>query len=146
MSTTKRWLDYLSAHDMVRREAHPTDRRTAFIRTDRQGPRKARFVFFRDNRDDRIDRLATVIFRSGWCGVRSGRGFASPCSGVTLCRSAYIVRSRRTQKKAETHLHQLLNEALGLVDDLGLPPEIGARLQEVIDLVEGYFGFDAAAS
>jgi hypothetical protein len=31
MSTAKRWLDYLSAHDLVRREAHPTDRRTAFI-------------------------------------------------------------------------------------------------------------------
>ena len=45
--------------------------------------------------------------------------------------------------------HQLqrqLNEALELVDELGLPPEIGARLQEVIDLVEGYFGVDPAAS
>ena len=31
MSTAKRWLDFLSAHDLVRREAHPTDRRTAFI-------------------------------------------------------------------------------------------------------------------
>jgi|SRR3954454_1987252 len=31
MSTAKRWLDYLSAHDLVRREAHPTDRRTAFV-------------------------------------------------------------------------------------------------------------------
>lgn len=31
MSTAKRWLDFLCAHDLVRREAHPTDRRTAFI-------------------------------------------------------------------------------------------------------------------
>ena len=30
-STAKRWLDYLCAHELVRREAHPTDRRTAFI-------------------------------------------------------------------------------------------------------------------
>jgi hypothetical protein len=31
---------------------------------------------------------------------------------------------------------RLLNEALGLADALGLAPEIGARLQEVIDLAE----------
>ena len=31
-------------------------------------------------------------------------------------------------------LLRLLNEALGLVDSLALPLEIGARLQEVIDL------------
>lgn len=31
MSTAKRWLDYLAAHDLVQREAHPTDRRTAFV-------------------------------------------------------------------------------------------------------------------
>jgi DNA-binding MarR family transcriptional regulator len=30
-STAKRWLDYLAAHDLVRREEHPTDRRTAFV-------------------------------------------------------------------------------------------------------------------
>ena len=44
------------------------------------------------------------------------------------------------------YLQQLLNEALGLVDDLGLSPEIGARLQEVIDLVEEYFSLDPEAS
>ena len=45
MSTAKRWLDYLSAHDLVRREAHPTDRRTAFIGlTDRA--RKKLDVYF----------------------------------------------------------------------------------------------------
>jgi hypothetical protein len=31
MSTAKRWFDYLAAHDLVRREDHPTDRRTAFV-------------------------------------------------------------------------------------------------------------------
>lgn len=31
MTTAKRWLDYLAAHDLVQREAHPTDRRTAFV-------------------------------------------------------------------------------------------------------------------
>ncbi|HSR00760.1 MAG TPA: MarR family transcriptional regulator [Sphingomicrobium sp.] len=30
-TTAKRWLDYLVAHDLVRREEHPTDRRTAFV-------------------------------------------------------------------------------------------------------------------
>ena len=30
-TTAKRWLDFLYAHDLVRREPHPTDRRTAFI-------------------------------------------------------------------------------------------------------------------
>jgi DNA-binding MarR family transcriptional regulator len=31
MTTAKRWLDFLAAHDFVRRDPHPTDRRTAFI-------------------------------------------------------------------------------------------------------------------
>ena len=35
-------------------------------------------------------------------------------------------------------LLQLLNEALSLADALALPPEIGARIQEVIDLADGY--------
>jgi hypothetical protein len=34
-------------------------------------------------------------------------------------------------------LLRLLNEALGLADTLSLPPEIGARIQEVIDLACG---------
>lgn len=34
-------------------------------------------------------------------------------------------------------LLQLLNEALALADALALPPEIGARIQEVIDLADG---------
>ena len=33
-------------------------------------------------------------------------------------------------------LTTMLDESLTLVDALGLPPEIGARLQEVIDQVE----------
>jgi hypothetical protein len=33
-------------------------------------------------------------------------------------------------------LMKLLSEALGLADRMELPPEIGARLQEVIDLAE----------
>ena len=35
-------------------------------------------------------------------------------------------------------LLRLLNEALGLADTLALPPEIGARIQEVIDLAGGW--------
>ena len=31
----------------------------------------------------------------------------------------------------------MLSEALTLADALALPPEVGARLQEVIDMVEG---------
>jgi DNA-binding MarR family transcriptional regulator len=30
-TTAKRWLDYLEAHDLVQSDAHPTDRRTAFV-------------------------------------------------------------------------------------------------------------------
>jgi hypothetical protein len=36
-------------------------------------------------------------------------------------------------------LHRLLKDALDLVDQLRLPPQIGARLQEVIDLAAGCF-------
>ena len=36
--------------------------------------------------------------------------------------------------------HRRLCEALNLADELTLPPEIGARLQEVIDLTEGCLG------
>jgi hypothetical protein len=31
MTTAKRWLDFLITHDLVRRDFHPTDRRTSFI-------------------------------------------------------------------------------------------------------------------
>jgi DNA-binding MarR family transcriptional regulator len=30
-STAKRWLEYLACHDLVERQEHPTDRRTAFV-------------------------------------------------------------------------------------------------------------------
>lgn len=30
-TTAKRWLDYLTDHDLVRREPHPTDHRTDFV-------------------------------------------------------------------------------------------------------------------
>jgi DNA-binding MarR family transcriptional regulator len=31
LTTAKRWLDFLAEHDLVRRDPHPTDRRTAFV-------------------------------------------------------------------------------------------------------------------
>jgi len=43
----------------------------------------------------------------------------------------------------EQRLRLFLNDALHLADSLELPPEIGARLQEVIDLVEGHLGPEA---
>jgi hypothetical protein len=30
-TTAKRWLDFLMSHDLVKRDFHPTDRRTSFI-------------------------------------------------------------------------------------------------------------------
>jgi DNA-binding MarR family transcriptional regulator len=30
-TTAKRWLDFLMSHDLVRRDFHPTDRRTSFV-------------------------------------------------------------------------------------------------------------------
>lgn len=41
-------------------------------------------------------------------------------------------------EEGKEQLLQLLNEALGIADALALPPEIGARIQEVIDLAGGY--------
>lgn len=40
--------------------------------------------------------------------------------------------------EGKEQLLRLLNETLNLADSLGLPPEIGARIQEVIDLAGGY--------
>ena len=39
--------------------------------------------------------------------------------------------------EGKEQLLQLLNEALAVADALALPPEIGARIQEVIDLADG---------
>lgn len=44
-------------------------------------------------------------------------------------------------EEPDSHVHiedltRLLSEALRLADQMELPPEIGARLQEVIDLAE----------
>jgi hypothetical protein len=38
--------------------------------------------------------------------------------------------------ESKQQFRQLLNEALNLADALSLPAEIGARLQEVIDLTD----------
>lgn len=40
-------------------------------------------------------------------------------------------------EEGREQLLQLLSEALGIADALELPPEIGARIQEVIDLADG---------
>lgn len=45
----------------------------------------------------------------------------------------------RKLAEGREQLLQLLNEALGLADALTLPPEIGARIQEVIDLADGSY-------
>lgn len=37
---------------------------------------------------------------------------------------------------AKDRLRQLLGDALSLVDEVNFPPEIGAKLQEVIDLTD----------
>lgn len=42
--------------------------------------------------------------------------------------------------ESKQQFRQLLNEALDLADALSLPAEIGARLQEVIDLTDNGFG------
>jgi hypothetical protein len=42
--------------------------------------------------------------------------------------------------ESKQQFRQLLNEALNLADALSLPAEIGARLQEVIDLADNGFG------
>lgn len=46
-TTALRWLDYLESQQLIARKAHPTDRRSAFCRVDRQGDRAARPIFLR---------------------------------------------------------------------------------------------------
>lgn len=77
--------------------------------------------------------------RPKWAGLRQ-----SMLGGIVMSQRVHCPQSPDAEE-GRHHLQQLLNEALGLVDNLGLSPEIGARLQEVIDLVEGYFGFDPEA-
>jgi hypothetical protein len=50
----------------------------------------------------------------------------------------YGPRPQSPDSREDKQLRQLLNQALGLADHLELPPEIGARLQEVVDMVEIY--------
>jgi predicted transcriptional regulator len=40
MTTAKRWLDYLAADGLIRRNEHPTDRRTAFVSLTAKGREK----------------------------------------------------------------------------------------------------------
>ena len=52
--------------------------------------------------------------------------------------SERLPRSRSSVgAESKQRLHSMLSEALTLADALALPPEVGARLQEVIDMVEG---------
>jgi len=80
------------------------------------------------------------VRRPKWAGLRQ-----SMLGGIVMSQRVICPQSPDPEEGGH-HLHQLLNEALDLVDNLGLPPEVGARLQEVIDLVEGYFGFDQKPS
>jgi len=61
---------------------------------------------------------------------RAGRASVRGCvmSGVPRTCASFDGCERKQ------HLCHLLDEALELIDSLGLPSEIGARLQEVIDL------------
>jgi hypothetical protein len=43
------------------------------------------------------------------------------------------------RSEGEPRLQQLLNDALAMVDSMSLPAEIGARLQEVVELTESHF-------
>jgi hypothetical protein len=42
--------------------------------------------------------------------------------------------------EGKQELQRILNDALNLADSLDFPPEIGARIQEVIDLTETCLG------
>jgi hypothetical protein len=75
-----------------------------------------------------------VVRRPKWAGLRQ-----SMLGGIVMSQRVFCPQSPNPEEGSH-QLQQLLREALELVDNLGLPPEIGARLQEVIDLVDGYFG------
>ena len=51
-------------------------------------------------------------------------------------------RDAQNRRERKLRLVRLLHEALDLADSLGLSPEVGARLQEVIDLTEASSGTD----
>lgn len=51
-------------------------------------------------------------------------------------------RDAQNPRERKLRLARLLHEALDLADSLGLSPEVGARLQEVIDLTEASSGTD----
>lgn len=73
-------------------------------------------------------------------------GGASPVSTLGGNRMSQRVPHPQSAdpQENEQRLRQLLNGALDLADSLALPPEIGARLQEVIDQVESHLGPEAA--
>lgn len=60
MSTAKRWLDYLMAHDLVVREDHPTDPQTAFIRLFDHGREQPRTIL--QPIDRRCRRESVIIY------------------------------------------------------------------------------------
>jgi len=79
-----------------------------------------------------------MVRRPKWAGLRH-----SMLGGIVMSQRVHCPQSPDAEE-AGRHLAQLLNEALDLVDGLGLPPEIGARLQEVLDLVGSYLGSEPA--
>jgi hypothetical protein len=54
-------------------------------------------------------------------------------SQVTSCSDASV------DADLQSRLGALLRDALDLIDAMSLPPEIGARFQEVIDMTESHF-------
>ncbi len=73
-------------------------------------------------------------------GAHVGRGFASSSPrGFTMSQNANC-RHAPAGGEGEQQLRRLLTEALHLADRLVLPPEIGARIQEVLELVDHCLG------
>lgn len=56
--------------------------------------------------------------------------------GRKMSQPTSYAKARKVEEGRE-RLLQLLKDALSLADSLELPPEIGARIQEVIDLADG---------
>lgn len=64
------------------------------------------------------------------------RGLSRTGSGVSVMSQCTAGTRSPDFSESKHQLHQLLGDALALIDSMNLPAEVGARLQEVIDLLE----------
>lgn len=83
-----------------------------------------------------------MIFDARQREAQGGGGFARPLLGGPVMTQRVLLPQSAEVGEGSKQLQRLLDDALDLVDRLKLPPEIGARLQELIDLAATAFEND----